>query len=535
MPAAAAENPPQIAGRISNTNGAPAIVLLDERGNVLVDLTRDRPRPEGYGPIVWSPDGSRIAYAGAVRGGTDIHVLAADGATVTRLTFDASGGLVYSDRPAWSLDGRSIAYVRTVRVPERSGLFRVDEDNWVVDADGSNRRRLTRDAGIKFGSGRFGAAWSPDGSRFAIASRGGIDVVSADGTRRRTVGTPGAAGPVWSPDGSRIAYVRARCLATLKGICTGYHSSVYAVGAAGGAERRLTGPVRDLPEWQRYPPDASSAPSWWPDGSRLFFERHGRTHVMNADGTCERAFGLGPATPRDVLWRPRTVPASAPPRCVGLQVSLTSAKNPLGLRNAVPVTVTVGNDGNEPATNATLTLRVRSGRGELLLPPASCRGDDIVQCSLPPIPPGTTVSLTATARRLMPKAFLLRADASAVEPTGDVVSGQADLRQEVLACDLVGTRDTDVILGTARRDTVCALAGNDQISSGAGNDHIDGGAGGDRITPGPGRDVALGGAGNDRIFARDRERDIIDCGTGRDSVLADRTDVVRRCERVSLR
>jgi hypothetical protein len=40
------------------------------------------------------------------------------------------------------------------------------------------------------------------------------------------------------------------------------------------------------------------------------------------------------------------------------------------------------------------------------------------------------------------------------------------------------------------------------------------------------------GAGNDTIDARDGQRDVIDCGSGRDSVTADANDRLVSCERV---
>jgi hypothetical protein len=44
------------------------------------------------------------------------------------------------------------------------------------------------------------------------------------------------------------------------------------------------------------------------------------------------------------------------------------------------------------------------------------------------------------------------------------------------------------------------------------------------------------GTGNDRIAARDGTRDTIRCGPGRDTVVADRKDVVAwNCERVRRR
>jgi hypothetical protein len=44
--------------------------------------------------------------------------------------------------------------------------------------------------------------------------------------------------------------------------------------------------------------------------------------------------------------------------------------------------------------------------------------------------------------------------------------------------------------------------------------------------------VLAGNAGDDIIDARDGSIDRVNCGTGRDTVLADRDDIVRNCERV---
>jgi hypothetical protein len=54
---------------------------------------------------------------------------------------------------------------------------------------------------------------------------------------------------------------------------------------------------------------------------------------------------------------------------------------------------------------------------------------------------------------------------------------------------------------------------------------------GRRIRGKPGRDVLRGGPGNDTLIARDRYRDSVFCGAGRDLVLADRRDAIGRgCE-----
>ena len=89
---------------------------------------------------------------------------------------------------------------------------------WVVNADGSNPRQLTRyAAGSHF-------AWSPDGRRIAFR-RFDLFVVNADGSGLRRLARNGGA-PAWSPDGRTIAFLHNR--------------EVYIVKADGSDEQRLT-------------------------------------------------------------------------------------------------------------------------------------------------------------------------------------------------------------------------------------------------------------------------------------------------------
>jgi serine protease AprX len=98
-----------------------------------------------------------------------------------------------------------------------------------------------------------------------------------------------------------------------------------------------------------------------------------------------------------------------------------------------------------------------------------------------------------------------------------------------------GTDSANTLVGTARNDTLNGRGGPDVLNGGKGNDTIDGGTGNDRITGGPGRDTIKAGTGNDVVNARDRERDVVDCGPGRDTATVDKIDVVRNCELVRRR
>ena len=82
-------------------------------------------------------------------------------------------------------------------------------------------------------------------------------------------------------------------------------------------------------------------------------------------------------------------------------------------------------------------------------------------------------------------------------------------------CRIAGTRGADNLRGTSLRDILHGLGGDDRIAGRGGNDDL------------------FGGPGDDSLLARDGRTDHLDCGPGRDSVVADRIDrVSRSCERV---
>jgi TolB protein len=163
----------------------------------------DRKHPE-Y-DAAWSPDGTRLAFAlvavSGTQGDVDVYTIAADGSDLRPVAV-SEGKLSHEESPAWSTDGRQIAFTST-----RDG----NQEICVADADGSNMRALTSDAGLD-----AHPAWSPDGRRIAFATdRWGdleIALIDADGSNLTRLTTSAGLDdyPAWSPDGRRIAFTSNR-------------------------------------------------------------------------------------------------------------------------------------------------------------------------------------------------------------------------------------------------------------------------------------------------------------------------------------
>lgn len=211
--------------------------------------------------VVWSPDGSRLAYVTRGR----VVVAARDG--TRRRDLGAGAGV------AWSPDSSRIAFDSGWKGPIR-----------VADADGTGVRAVTGGAYDRAPS------WSPDGRRLMFTRTGGpgqaesLYVVDSDGSDLRTVGVQGA-DATWSPDGSRIAYwLRLR---------DGVALAVVDAGSLNGSVI-----TRSLPAY-------SGPPRWSRDGTRLAFSPCGefgacRVDVADAEGRDVRILGSG----AEPAWSP---------------------------------------------------------------------------------------------------------------------------------------------------------------------------------------------------------------------------------------
>jgi Tol biopolymer transport system component len=138
----------------------------------------------------FSPDGTKIAYMGATGSNYEIWVADLASGAVEQLT-DSPG---HDSWPAWSPDGSTIAF-SSVRddcgfAPSDQECWRSGDigdyfDIWLMNADGSNERRVSAEFG------QF-VAWSPDG-RYLLISGYGLYVVRPDGTGRLELRADGMA------------------------------------------------------------------------------------------------------------------------------------------------------------------------------------------------------------------------------------------------------------------------------------------------------------------------------------------------------
>jgi Tol biopolymer transport system component len=187
--------------------------VINADGSGRVRLTNS-PHHVDVAGASWSPSGKVIAFA---RDSIDvpsdsggIYVVKADGTGLKQLTPAPNRGAVELRSPAWSPDGRKIAYVRSGNAVEI----------WTMNSNGMNPRKL---AGPDYGP----PAWCPDSTSIAFRYFGSVTVIRADGTGRRTTrGTQIGLDLAWSPGGSRVAF--------------DIDSQVAVMGAPGGRIKKIT-------------------------------------------------------------------------------------------------------------------------------------------------------------------------------------------------------------------------------------------------------------------------------------------------------
>ena len=186
------------------------------------DLRRLTSTPGYDAEATIAPDGSRIVFTSMRDGDIDLYAMDAGGRNVRRLTTEEGydGGAFYSP------DGRSIVYrahhptdsagLADYRALRDAGLVRPSRvEIFVMNADGTNRRQLTRN-----GAANFAPFFHPDGRRIIFSSNAhdrtgrsfALYMMDVDGSNleRITHGTGFDGFPMFSPDGRMLVFASSR-------------------------------------------------------------------------------------------------------------------------------------------------------------------------------------------------------------------------------------------------------------------------------------------------------------------------------------
>ncbi|HXV59804.1 MAG TPA: protein kinase [Vicinamibacteria bacterium] len=181
-------------------------------------LSRDRPRPELSQPVqvtlalgvedypAWSPDGRFLAYAssesGVFRGGNwDIEIAQLGSGAPLNRTRDYDGVDSY---PSWSPDGSQIAF-HSGR--DGGGVF-------LMSPLGGTPRRIVPPERSQHAEFSSAPCWSRHGTELAFIDHTELEVLTLATGAFRRFSLPGSSAtrydPSWSPDEKLIAYVAAQ-------------------------------------------------------------------------------------------------------------------------------------------------------------------------------------------------------------------------------------------------------------------------------------------------------------------------------------
>jgi TolB protein len=259
----------------SDRDGDTEIYRLTPDG-VTVQLTRNRAHDYGAS---WSPDARKVVFVSTRDGDPEIFVMNNDGSGLRQLTRNSttrSGMPIHDQTPAWSPDGKRIAFTSN-RDGGEAKVYR-------MNADGTGQVRLTRTAAHVTD---HTPSWSPGGHYLLFNSdRAGYDNVEIyrmrmNGSEVVRLTTTGAGvddnAAEYSPDGRRIVFSSTRH--------HGQHD-LFVMNANGSGVTRLGG-AAELDD---------VFPRWTRDGRQVVFQTFpGATGtprediwLVNADGTGRR-------------------------------------------------------------------------------------------------------------------------------------------------------------------------------------------------------------------------------------------------------
>jgi dipeptidyl aminopeptidase/acylaminoacyl peptidase/uncharacterized protein GlcG (DUF336 family) len=203
----------------------------------------------------WSPDGRQIAFLSTRSGSPQLWIISENGGEARRLT--AIKGI--EAHPVWSTDGRRIAL--TVRMGKK-GLQSEKED----DAGISPRERFTGDVRrittLPFKLNRAGFI-SDKFTQIVV-----IDVERNDKPHVLTQGEIEHYNPAWSPDGRYLAFSMRKPLVTkITDLSRIFVEDIGLIPAEGGVVRKLTSSM-----------GPAYSPAFSPDGRTIAYIGHARQY-----------------------------------------------------------------------------------------------------------------------------------------------------------------------------------------------------------------------------------------------------------------
>lgn len=231
----------------------------------------------------WSPDGRYIAFVtqgGKGKGCVCVIDL------VTRQILTLKDMVRLQDDPVWSPDSRYVTF---------SAYEQNQRDIFMVDVRTGAETNLTSSTQRQ----DYWPHWSPDGTQMIFMSyritspdtRPDIFVLTPDGSRVRSLidSAGGDEWPQWSPDGSQIAFETDR----------DGNSEIYVLDVESGQVHNLTNSL-----------GADYTPVWSPDSLQIAFAGYNfgtarmgvELHIMDSDGQNLRQLTRQNASIRNIHW-----------------------------------------------------------------------------------------------------------------------------------------------------------------------------------------------------------------------------------------
>lgn len=294
---------------------------------------------------VWSPDGTRIAFASNREGGSDLYVMSSEGGPARRITFNSA-----SEVPtAFSPDGEYVLFVASIQDPAASALFPKSSmpELYRVPVGGGRVEQV-------LGTPAEAVCFGRDGSFFLYQDRkGGEDewrkhhtssitrdiwlYRPADGSHVNLTQRAGEdRNPVLSPDGAQVYFlserdggsfnvysfpldnpaevtavthfrthpVRFLSVGDNGTLCYAYNGEIYTQPAGGKPRKVVIDLTRDDAGQETifHFTSGASDPAVSPDGKQIAFTVRGELFVTSVEyGTTKRVTETA-ATESDVTW-----------------------------------------------------------------------------------------------------------------------------------------------------------------------------------------------------------------------------------------